>query len=196
MQHSVRKKKANPLAPPLPAARADAPTPTPAPLGATATAAIPRTISIKAARHAAVPERPAEQPSAPSPTAQSPAAHFSAEALLAAWEAYANSIRTARPSIYSLMGAIRPEPTEGFALRIPVESPMQQELLKTEAQALLSHLKQALGNTQLSFQFELAAHSQGAHPHRAYTSSDKLKDMVSRNPLLAKLQEQLDLLIE
>ena len=138
------------------------------------------------------------QPQSPDTPAATPhkTTPFTADQLLAAWDAYAEALRPNRPSICTLMEAIRPEPAADFVLRIPVENAMQEEMLKPESQALLNHLKRELSNTLISFRFEHVEPSQRAQSNKLYTQGDKLRDMASRNPLISTLQERLDLQIE
>lgn len=146
----------------------------------------------------ASPTRCEAQPQSPDAPATTPhkTTPFTAEQLLSAWDAYAEALQPNRPSICTLMKAIRPEPTADFALRLPVENAMQEEMLKPELQALLNNLKRELGNTLISFRFELVEPNLRAQANKLYTQGDKLRDMTSRNPLIAKLQERLDLQIE
>ena len=116
-------------------------------------------------------------------------------ALVAAWQGYADSIKQTTPSVSTLIQSISPTLSNNTEIRIVTKSAVQQEQIQGLRQALLDHLKRELQNTNITLQIDIDT-EQNSSTNHLYTKEDLLKDMISRKPALGQLMARLNLQIE
>lgn len=170
----------------------------------TGTKAIPltaatKTISLKGVLKGEIPtNNKPKQPEVVAETATTPnqkADQFTQEQLSATWGGFAQSLEKQKPSIFTIMSDCIPVLCDNFEVDIEVKTQVQIDLLQEITQDLLTHLKSTLNNTQISLNYKIGTVEKSNKPSM-YTSHDKLKFMVQKNPALLDLMEKLKLSLD
>ncbi|MFT6849578.1 MAG: DNA polymerase-3 subunit gamma/tau [Sphingobacteriales bacterium] len=95
-----------------------------------------------------------------------------------------------KSSLASLLRNVKPE-VEGFKIKVKVESNFQYELINSDNTGLLPFLKENLQNTEV--EFEMVVEEVQDDKQRLYTTDEKYKYMVEKNPALKEFKDKLNL---
>lgn len=119
---------------------------------------------------------------------------FGADTLLKYWNQYAEKIkRDGKINIFTIMTSNPPTLLENFVIELIIENKVQEELLMNEKVDLLNFLRTELKN----FGIELATKQvETTSKKRLYTSTEKYKHMVEKNPKLEEFRRRFNLDID
>ena len=133
-------------------------------------------------------ENASEQPlSAPEKVGAKP---VSQESLAAAWQSFANVVKTEDTRLYSILSANEPILTGETKIVFHYNNPLQNEPLQKIQTRLLQHLKTALDNEKIETEMVLEEKNE---PVKAYTLEDKFAEMSRKNPSLLTFRQQFAL---
>ncbi len=119
---------------------------------------------------------------------------FTEDTLKRVWAEYAGPLEQANPRLFSMLTAQSPRIKEENIIVFPLKNETQEsELMKTR-QKLMEHLRDALKNDTLILETEYL--NEEAGETLIFTSHDRFKAMIEKNPMLEKLKEKLKLDIE
>ncbi|MDP4271086.1 MAG: DNA polymerase III subunit gamma/tau [Bacteroidota bacterium] len=127
------------------------------------------------------------QQSGPSVSLNTP---FDNEALILAWNEYAQSLTVENILVQKTMQTARPLLKENYQFEVAVDGPQQVEILEQDATTMVTYLKNKLKNT--SIQMHIRVNEVNERP-KASSMQEKLKAMMNTNPELIKLKEIFDL---
>lgn len=113
-------------------------------------------------------------------------------ALLQSWKAYAASIEQNNPRLFSILNNHLPVLENGITVKLELRNPIQEEEVLKEKNALFTYLKNQLKNTNLELRTVIIA-GETDTSNEVFTASDKLRVMMEKNPVLAKLKQQFNL---
>ena len=114
---------------------------------------------------------------------------FNQDQLNKLWIEYAKIIQEkGKVSLFRLFSAQFPKIDKDYLLHFPVESHALAEDLKSEKPALLSYLRKSLSNFGINIDFPLLANEEIL---TLYTSEDKFKHMLEKQPQLIYLKKLL-----
>ncbi len=120
---------------------------------------------------------------------------FSQEDLNEKWVQYANEKENVGK--HNLLSVLRDKKAilkENFNLYITLDNKVQEEVLNDEKTKLLGYLKTQLENDSISLTVDIIPPKE--EEMKAYTSEDKFKKMVKKNPDLLNLKYKFDLEID
>ncbi|MFL2569663.1 MAG: DNA polymerase III subunit gamma/tau [Flavobacteriales bacterium] len=120
---------------------------------------------------------------------------FSQEDLNEKWVQYANEKENVGK--HNLLSVLRDKKAilkENFNLCITLDNKVQEEVLNDEKTKLLGYLKTQLENDSISLTVDIIPPKE--EEMKAYTSEDKFKKMVKKNPDLLNLKYKFDLEID
>lgn len=93
--------------------------------------------------------------------------------------------------MYSILINHIPTILEETVVLLKLKNQMQESEIQKVKSGLFTHLKKTLLNSKLSLEIEFVKSHE--IPKKAFTSADKLKLMVEKNPLLSELKDKFDL---
>jgi DNA polymerase-3 subunit gamma/tau len=146
-----------------------------------------RTISIKPENHKNKESENGEHP------LNVEANKFKQEQLEKVWIYYTESIAQQYPNFYSILSSRKPLLKDNFVVEIPLDNRAQEMTFNERKADLLDFLRQELRNQKILFAPNLQDTEDNARP---YTSEEKYKAMVEKNPRLKELKDELDLELE
>lgn len=120
------------------------------------------------------------------------------ENLILAWGKFQEKLKAEKKmSLYSLCQTSTPSLPNPHSIELIVENKMQLDLLEKEKNTIASFFQQTITPLPflLSFRIEKKENSNGNN-HRAYTTTDKFKEMVKKNPALLELKNRLEMDLE
>ncbi len=127
------------------------------------------------------------EPDAVEPDAYTP------EQIAEAWEAFAESIKSDMPRMYSTLKNRQPQITGDNTIQIVFSNHSQaddfDQRIKNE---LLKHLRDSLKNNKITLDLTVEEEPDSSK-RKPYTAEDKFKFMVQKNPLLGKLKQDFNL---
>lgn len=92
--------------------------------------------------------------------------------------------------VYSTLTDQPPELRENLKIIIPVHNEVQVESFKEHSQDFLDHLRKALSNSKISFQFEEAEVNQ---EKKIYSPKEKFHHLANKNPLIMEMSKRFNL---
>lgn len=110
------------------------------------------------------------------------------------WIRYARSIEDQNPRLYSMMYNQVPKLKNGIEVWLKLKNATQEVEIQQEKSAIFTFLKRELKNSHLVLKVEMEA--EDAQSQRVFTSADKLKMMIEKNPALMNLKQQFGLDLE
>jgi len=111
----------------------------------------------------------------------------SQETLTAAWNDFANTIKTEDTRLFSILTAHTPVLEGETKIVFHISNPLQNEPLHKIQPGLLQHLKTALDNEKAELEIVLAEKNETT---KAYTVEDKFVQMSRKNPSLLTFRQQ------
>lgn len=118
---------------------------------------------------------------------------FTTEALLKEWDAFAETIRSSHPHLYTNLKTSRPELGERWNITFMLDNKVLESELPSIRGELTEWLRSRLKNQSITLQTTVA---ESAVTRKPYTDREKFDQMAGRNPNLLDLKEALDLDIE
>jgi len=119
---------------------------------------------------------------------------FDTDSLLNFWNQYAEKIkREGKINIYTIMTANPPALLENFVIELAIENKVQEELLMNEKVDLLNFLRTELKNFGIEL---ITKHVEATGKKHLYTSTEKYKHMVEKNPKLEEFRRRFNLDID
>ena len=116
---------------------------------------------------------------------------FEAEQVIESFKEFAKVVEEQnKASLASLLRNFKPE-IDGFKIKVKVENNFQYELINSDNTGLLPFLKDKLQNTEV--EFEMKVEEQVSEGPRLYTTDEKFKYMVEKNPALQEFKDKLNL---
>ena len=112
------------------------------------------------------------------------------ESLAAAWNGFADTIKTEDTRLFSILVARPPVLEDETKVIFHISNPLQNEPLQKIQSRLLQHLKTALDNETVGIEIVLAENHETA---KAYTAEDKFTHMSRKNPSLLTFKQQFAL---
>jgi len=109
------------------------------------------------------------------------------EILTAAWNSFANAVKTEDTRIFSILTAHIPKLENETQVVFQISNPLQKEPLQQIQSRLLQHLRTAMDNGNAEIEIVLAEKQETA---KAYTAEDKFAQMSYKNPALLTLKQQ------
>jgi len=119
-----------------------------------------------------------------------PNKYFSEVDLLATWNEYAELIKNNDLDIYSTLTKNAPTLAGNNTIQLKIFNKAQEHDLSEIKAELLSFIRNRLNNFDISLTTFI---EKGAAEEGLYTSADKYKKLVEKNPLLEELRKKLDL---
>jgi DNA polymerase-3 subunit gamma/tau len=118
--------------------------------------------------------------------------YFTDEELVAAWNEYAEKIKTDRPRMYNAMKGHSPVRKDDQIIEIVFDNVIQQdEFNENVRQDLIIYLKEKLNNELISLTSTVKVEAE--KKARLYTSEEKFNYLVKKNPDLGKLKQEFNL---
>ena len=109
------------------------------------------------------------------------------ESLAAAWNSFADAIKTEDTRLYSILTAYTPVLEGETKVVFKIMNSLQNEPLQKIQSRLLQHLKTALDHEMTEIEIVLAEKNETA---KAYTAEDKFAQMSRKNPSLLTFRQQ------
>jgi DNA polymerase-3 subunit gamma/tau len=119
---------------------------------------------------------------------------FTPEQLQKVWNEYARSVEKTNPRLFSMLTARSPRLKGTSVIVFPLQNETQEVELLKEKSALFNWLKRQLENAKLQLEVEYIRENK--NQQKAFTSADKYRTLVEKNPLLEKLKDALNLDLE
>lgn len=157
---------------------------------------IPRMPSLKDALNGNFPlpnqGKDADSPNAVAEDTPKFSNEFTLEQLVKAWDNYAKTISTDKPSQSSLMQTYKPKLADNRNIIIEFGAQIHIDMFLEVKKDLLTYLKQNLKNTEIDIHEEIVIEEVESN-QKLYTQEDKLKYMIEKNPALLKMKQRLNL---
>jgi len=112
------------------------------------------------------------------------------EALTAAWNSFANTVKKEDARLFSILAAHTPILESETKIVFQIMNQLQNEPLQNVQPRLLQHLKTALDNENTEIEIVLAENHKTT---KAYTAEDKFVQMSRKNPSLLTFKQQFSL---
>ncbi len=112
------------------------------------------------------------------------------EKLLNCWQLFADQIKDDKPNNSSILKTYKPQLISDYQIKITLESQLQVDLFSEIKSDLLLYLRNQLKSKQLGI---IESIEEQQTQNKPYTTEDKFKCMLKKNPSLAKLKQQLNL---
>jgi len=112
------------------------------------------------------------------------------EALAAAWNSFANTVKTEDMRLFSILTAHTPVLEGETKIVFKIMNPLQNEPFQNVQTRLLQHLKTTLDNEKAEIEIVFAEKNETA---KAYTAEDKFMQMSRKNPSLLTFRQQFSL---
>lgn len=119
-----------------------------------------------------------------------PKKDFSEVDLLATWNEYAELIKNNDLDIYTTLTKNAPTLRDNNTIHLKIFNKAQEHDLSEIKAELLAFIRNRLNNFEISLTTFI---EKGAAEEGLYTSADKYKKLVEKNPLLEELRKKLDL---
>ncbi len=110
------------------------------------------------------------------------------------WSAYARSIESKNPRLFSMLTARSPRLKGKQVVVFPLQNETQEVELLKEKTPLFNYLRRELKNAGLQLEIEYVR--EGTGQQKAFTAADKYKLLAEKNPVLNKLKDALNLDLE
>jgi len=121
-----------------------------------------------------------------------PADGFTEDQLLSSWGKFAESHKQ-NPQFYAALTKNKPTLKDNFLIEHFVDNKVQENDMSEKKQDLLSFIRNDLNNFKTQLNVVVSKKQANDKP---YTSQDKYKSMLAKNPALGKLKSQLNLEID
>ena len=118
---------------------------------------------------------------------------FNTDDLIRCWDAYADTLEE-KAHLKSTMIHCKPVLSDGFKFSVMVSNPAQQEELISNSIELLKIMRTQLKNEHIQLHIRIDETTEKNKP--IYTSSEKYEFLNELNPLLSKLKDTFDLIID
>ncbi len=119
---------------------------------------------------------------------------FTQEQLNNAWGKFAEVMKSKKKAnLYSMMQNNKPVITSTAEIKFTVPNKVLEEQLNEEKIDMMRFLRQELKNTTVQLKIVVAENIEGV---KLYTTSDKYKRLVEKNPAIQKLKQSFDLDID
>jgi DNA polymerase-3 subunit gamma/tau len=119
---------------------------------------------------------------------------FSQEELTRAWDAFAETIKTEYPRMYSTIKNNAPDYKDDFKLNFSLNNKGQEEEFTVRIKPiLLNYLRKELNNYTIDIVVNFAHDGSNEKKNMYYTAEDKFQYLSEKNPILAKLKQQFNL---
>ncbi|OQX98947.1 MAG: DNA polymerase III subunit gamma/tau [Bacteroidetes bacterium 4572_117] len=115
---------------------------------------------------------------------------FSQEQLLYAWQLYANSIKSEKPRLNSLLKSSTPKKADKFKIIYNVINDLQKQAIAKEEANIIAHLCNTLNNDKVNLEIIIKEENV---KKQLYTDTDKYKYLNEKNANLNKLKQQFNL---
>ncbi|MDR1555664.1 MAG: DNA polymerase III subunit gamma/tau [Tannerellaceae bacterium] len=112
--------------------------------------------------------------------------------LLKWWDAYAEQ-KGGNAYLKGIMANCKPVLQENYYFEVAVHNPGQQDELLNDSVKLLPFLRRHLKNSRIQMRIRI---SETNEKKLAYTSSEKYEHLLSINPLLGRLKEEFNLILD
>jgi len=112
------------------------------------------------------------------------------EKLLNCWRLFANQIKDDKPNHSSMLQTYQPQLGDDYQIKITLESQLQVDFFLEVKSELLLYLRNQLKSKRLNI---IESIEEQQTQNKPYTTEDKFKCMLQKNPSLAKLKQQLNL---
>jgi len=122
--------------------------------------------------------------------------NFSEKDLLECWKKYASLIERKNPRLHSILENHFPQYNGGDSFIVKLKNPTQEKELIEEKTRLFPFIKSELKNARIEMKIEYMTAEENKGENKAYTSADKFKLMLEKNPVLQKLKQQFGLDLE
>jgi DNA polymerase-3 subunit gamma/tau len=119
-------------------------------------------------------------------------APFRSEDLIRCWDACAETIEK-EIHLKNTMLSCKPVLQENAHFEVVVHNPVQKEELIGHSIKLLKSLRSQLNNKQVQMHIRI---DESNEKHLAYTSTEKYEMLNQINPLLSRLKDEFDLMID
>lgn len=119
-------------------------------------------------------------------------ANFAEQELLQAWVSYADSLEK-KVYLKNTMLNCKPSLINGFILDVAVHNPVQEDELSNNATEILTALRQQLRNSKIQMSIRIDESNQ---KQLAYTSAEKYEHLLNINPVLGKLRDEFNLILD
>ncbi len=116
--------------------------------------------------------------------------NFSETQLVEAWNAYAQSIKSDKPRLNSILKSSKPILGENFKITFKLSNDLQKQAIEKEENVIVSNLQRKLNNGKIELKVII---SQEAAKKQLYTDTDKYKYLNEKNANLNKLKQQFNL---
>ncbi len=110
------------------------------------------------------------------------------EAVVTAWNEFAESIKADDSRLYSILTTASPRLKEETKIFFSINSPLQKDAIDRVKQNLLKYLQSKLDNAKISLNIVLL---EKPEHKKAFTSEEKFADMCEKNPSLLVLKQKL-----
>lgn len=117
---------------------------------------------------------------------------FSQEALVQYWDAYAAAIEK-KVYLKNTMINCKPALQDNYYFEVCVHNPGQQDELTNNCIDILNYLRAQLKNTRVQMRVRIDETNQ---KHLAYTSTEKYEHLLKINPVLGKLKDEFNLILD
>jgi len=114
----------------------------------------------------------------------------SQETLTAAWNEFANTVKTEDTRLFSILIDHQPVLADETKIIFHISNPLQNEPLQKIQPRLLQHLKTTMDNENTEIEIVLTENNETA---KAYTIEDKFVQMSRKNPSLLTFKQQFSL---
>ncbi len=115
---------------------------------------------------------------------------FTEADLLATWSEYAELVKNTDLDIYTTLTKNAPTLIDSNTIQLKIFNKAQEHDLSEIKAELLTFVRNKLNNFDINLSTFI---EKGAEEKGLYTSSDKYKKLVEKNPLLEQLRSKLDL---
>jgi len=115
---------------------------------------------------------------------------FDQDQLLKVWTYFTESIARQYPNFYSTLRKRKPILKEGYVIALEIDNHVQEIEVQDKKTQLLEFLRNELRNGKISLITSIVERTGDDKP---YSSDEKFKAMVRKNPLLKEFKDKLDL---
>ena len=118
---------------------------------------------------------------------------FTPEALVMAWDEFADTLKTASPHLFSTLKSSRPVLNAGWIIEFTLGNKVLEDELNLRKTDLMEFLRARLNNYKIQFNTRVSENLKNARP---YTDREKYDLMAEKNPALNTLKDEMGLEIE
>ncbi|MEG1748175.1 MAG: DNA polymerase III subunit gamma/tau, partial [Tannerellaceae bacterium] len=117
---------------------------------------------------------------------------FTEEQLLSCWNAFVDRVGE-KVYLKNILINCKPMLQENFFFEVGVHNPVQEEELVNGSYELLNYLRSELKNTQIQMRVRIIESNE---KHLAYLPSEKYDLLMTINPILARLKDEFNLMMD